>query len=65
MKSEWTDFAAVQAYCGTLSRHKLTHNLIVGEDSAKVVSARWATVDWSCLKSAISVRELISTSEIK
>ena len=27
MKSEWADYAAVQAYCGNLSGNELTRNL--------------------------------------
>ena len=34
------------------------HMQLVMEHSATVVSARWATVDWSCSKELISVREL-------
>ena len=44
---------------------KRVHPQIVREHSATVVSARWATVGWSGIKSGISVRELISTSPKK
>ena len=44
---------------------KWAHTQLVREHSATVISARWATVDWSWHKSGISVRELISTKKKK
>ena len=52
-----------------LSRHsvgnypKQVYMQLVRERLTTVVSARWATVDWSGIKSGISVHELISTLE--
>ena len=40
---------------------KQVHTQLVREHLVTVVSAHWATVDWSWHKSGISVRELIST----
>ena len=40
-KSKWADYATVQALCGSLSGNEPTRN------SVTVVSACWATVDWS------------------
>ena len=48
-KSEWADYAAVHAWCGSLSGNELTHNLS-RNNSATVLSARWATVNWSWYK---------------
>ena len=44
-KSEWTDYA-VQAKCWNLLEQR-THKQLAREHSAIVISARWATVDWS------------------
>ena len=44
-KSEWADYAAVQAECGNLSGNKLTRNS--SRNTWSVVSTHWATVDWS------------------
>ena len=43
-RTEWADYAAVQALCGNLSGNKLTHNS--SGNTVTVVSAHWATVDW-------------------
>ena len=44
-KTEWADYAAVQAYCGE-PVWKQAHRQLVREHSAMAVSACWATVDW-------------------
>ena len=44
-KSEWADYAAVQAEWESI--RKRAHTQLVREHSVTVVSARWATVDWS------------------
>ena len=46
MKSEWADYAAVQAQCGNLVRER-AHTALIREHSVTTISARWATVDWS------------------
>ena len=47
-KPNWADYAAVHVKCGNLAGNELTH--LVREHSATVVSACWATVDWSWQK---------------
>ena len=49
---------------GTIQGNELTCDS-VREHSVTVISARWATIDWSWPKSGISLRKLISTSEEK
>ena len=44
-KSEWADYAAVQALCGKI--RKRAHTQHFREHSVTVISAHWATVDWS------------------
>ena len=59
-KSEWTDYAAVQAQCGNLSGNELTHNTSgnTRSQSPQLAEPLWTDLG---LKSGISVRELIST----
>ena len=59
-KSEWADYAAVQAWCGNLSGNELTRN---SSGNARLQSSQLAEPLWTDpgLKSGISVRELIST----
>ena len=59
-KSEWTDYAAVQALCGSLSGNELTRNSPGNTQPQSSQSAEPLWTD-SGLKSGISVRELIST----
>ena len=63
-KSEWADYAAVQAWCGNLSGNDLTRNLSgdIRPQSAQLAEPLWTD---PCLKCRISVRELISTSKKK
>ena len=58
-KSEWADYA-VQAWCGNLSGNKLTRDLSgdIRPQSSQVPEPLWTD---SGIKSAFSVRELIST----
>ena len=59
MKSEWADYAAVQAQCGNLSGNELTRD---SSGSTRSQSSQLAEPMWTDpgLKSGISVRELIS-----
>ena len=61
MKSEWTDYATVQAVWEPI--RKSDHTQLVGEQSAIVVSGQIAEPLWTNpgLKSGISVCEPIST----
>ena len=56
-KSEWDDYAAVQAQCGNLSGNELTRN---SSRNTWTQSSQLADSDVKC---GISVRELISTSK--
>ena len=60
MKSEWADYAAVQAQCGDLSGNELTRN---SSGNTQPQSSQLAEPLWTDpgLKSGISVRELISS----
>ena len=59
-KSEWADYAAVQAECGNLSGNKPTRN---SSGNTRLQSSHLAEPLWtdSGLKSGIRLRELIST----
>ena len=59
-KSEWADYAAVQAQCGNLSGNELTRDSLWNTQplSSHVAEPLWTDPG---LKSGISVRELIST----
>ena len=48
MKSEWADYAAVQALCGNLSRNKLTCNLSgnIQPQSSQLAKPLWTDL-WS------------------
>ena len=61
-KSEWADYAAVQAQCGNLSGNELTRNLSgnIRLQSFQLVQPLWTD---PCLKNGISVRKLISISK--
>ena len=61
-KSEWADYATVQAECGNLSRNELIHNL---SETTQPQSSQLAEPLWTDpgLKSGISLHELISISE--
>ena len=63
-KSEWADYAAVQAECGNLSGNELTPNW---SGNTRLQSSRLAEPLWTDLglKSGISLRELISTLKKK
>ena len=63
-KSEWADYAAVQAWCGNLSGNKLTRN---SSGSTQSQSSQLAEPLWTDpgLKSGISLHELISTLKKK
>ena len=63
-KSEWADYAAVQAECGNLLGNKLNVNLSRNTQpwSSELAEPLWTDPG---LKSGISVRELISLSEKK
>ena len=63
-KSEWADYAAVQAQCGNLSGNELTRNL---SGNTRPQSSQLAELLFTDpgLKSGISVRELISTFKKK
>ena len=58
-KSEWADYAAVQAECGNLSGNELTRS---SSGNTRSQSSQLAEPLWTDpgLKSEISVRELIS-----
>ena len=57
-KSEWADYAAVQAECGNLSGNELTRN---SSGNARLQSSQLAEPLWTDpgLQSGIRVRELI------
>ena len=61
-KSEWADYAAVQAWCWNLSGNKLTRNLAgnIRQQSSQLAEPLWTDPR---LKSGISVLELTSTSK--
>ena len=63
-KSEWADYAAVQAECGSLSRNELTRN---SSGNTRLQSSQLAEPLWTNpgLQSKISLRGLISTSKKK
>ena len=61
MKSEWADYAGVQAVWEPI--RKWAHMQLIREHSATVVSAYWATVDWSWPTEWIKCVELISISK--
>ena len=63
-KSEWADYAAVQAYCGNLSGNELTRNLsgYIRPQSSQLAEPLWTDPG---IKNGISVREQISTSKKK
>ena len=60
-KSEWVDYAAIQAWCGNLPLNELTRNLSgnIRPQSSQLAEPLWTDF---CVKSGISVSELISTS---
>ena len=60
-KSEWSDYATVQAKCGNLSGNELTRNLYgnIRPQSSQLAEPQWTDPG---IKSGISVRDLISTS---
>ena len=59
MKSEWADYAAVQALCGNLSRNELIR---YSSGNTRSQSSQLAEPLWTdhAPKIGISVRELIS-----
>ena len=61
-KSEWADYAAVQAQCGNLSGNELTRNLSenIWPQSPQLAESVWTDPG---MQSGISVRELISTKK--
>ena len=61
MKSEWADYAVVQAYCGNLSGNEFTCNLSGNfhPQLSQLAEPLWTDPG---LRSGISVHELISTS---
>ena len=63
-KSEWADYAAVQAECGNLSGNELIRK---PSENTRSQSSQLAEPLWtvSGQKSGISVRELISNKKIK
>ena len=63
MKLERADYAAVQAWCGTLSGNELTQN----SSGNAQQSSQHAELLWtdSGIKSGISLHELISTKKTK
>ena len=63
-KSEWADYAAVQAYCGNISGDDLRCNLSgnIRPQSSQLAEPLWTNPG---LKSDITVRELISTLKKK
>ena len=63
-KSEWADYAVVQAECGSLSGNELTRNSSGNtlSQSSQLAKPMWTD---SGLKSGISVCELISTLKQK
>ena len=60
LKSEWADYAAVQAWCGNLSGNELTRTLSGHIKPQSSQLAEPLLTDPS-LKSGFSVHELIST----
>ena len=60
-KSEWTDYAAVQTYCGNLSGNELTRSS--SGNNTRSQSSQLSEPLWTDpgLNSGISVRELTST----
>ena len=63
-KSEWADYAAVQAYCGNLPGKELTFH---SSGNTRSQSFQLAEPLWTdpSLKSGINLRELISTLQKK
>ena len=63
-KSEWADYAAVQAECGNPSGNELTRNLSgnTQSQSSQLTEPLWTGPG---LKSGISLHELISTKKKK
>ena len=63
-KSEWADYAAVQAQCGNLSGNELARKLSgnIRPQSAQLVEPLWTDPG---LRSGISVHELTSTQKQK
>ena len=63
-KSEWADYAAVQAWCENLSGNELSLNAPgnIPPQSSQLAEPLWTDPG---IKSDISVRELISTSKQK
>ena len=63
-KSEWADYAAVQAYCGNLSGNELTHNSSgnIRPQSSQLAETLWTNPG---LRSEISVHDIISTLKKK
>ena len=63
-KSEWAEYATVQAECGNLSGNELTRNL---SENTQPQSSQLAELLWTDpgLKGGISLRELISTLILK
>ena len=63
-KSEWTDYAAVQAQCGNLFENELTRNLPgnVRPQSSQIAEPLWTDPG---IKSGISLRERIFTFKKK
>ena len=62
-KSEWTDYAAIQALFGNLSANEPTRNL--SGNTRSVFSARWEMWSNPVLKNGINVHELISIKKKK
>ena len=60
MKLEWADYADVQAQCGKLSGNELTLNSSGKIRSQSSQLSEPLRID-ACLKSGVSVRDLIST----
>ena len=63
-KSEWANYAAVQAWCGNLSGNELTRN---SSENTRAQSSQLAEPLWNGtgLKSGISVRDRISSYKKK
>ena len=59
-KSEWADYAGVQAHCGNLSGNELTHNLSgnIQPQLSQLAEPLWTDPG---VKSGIRVLELLST----
>ena len=62
MKSEWADYAAVQVWCGNLSRNELTRNLSgnIQPQLSQLTKPVWTDLG---TKRGISVFELLSISK--